>query len=445
MKNLSFLMLLLLFVVLIPSCANEETKQEVGNFIFQTEVKEMTDLEYPDNNDIESRCDDWEKYKHHKVSIERIDSNNFTIAFFPSNEFSDTLRLENLDLLTFIPTIPNYLEDDYLTSIGIINAEWNRQQVKFTEEEFYISKHKEEGRKTVRLDLARNCLNSYLWEIITYANEGGKQKPLYHGWFEFPRELYEILFDEVNEGRLTFSEYKEFLVNYKDLESEVVNLQALRTEVISREVPFSNLNNEFYPLTGARKSKYKNIVYPKNPISINDFLTDSTSFSTFLYPGYYSTSDPRATTLSKLRDPKNVTVKEVISNNIAKEKCVEIDVSFADGQDSTKFTRVVIGGVKLSQIPQLAISDYNNGFKMPMGIGTHAFYEPVADAQNNSSKTSPYYAFILDENSQWLDSHFFGIDGPILHLDDKDPNLLHYWLLSFERHAMVTHLTFKLG
>jgi len=434
--------IVLVLMVVIVAC---KTKQKANEqMVYQSTIKEMTDQEYPDNNDIESRCSDWQEYKHHKVLVERLSKTDFKVTFLPANQNSDTIILKHVNLLEWIPTIPDYLEDEYLKKIGIINAEWNRQQVKFEEGEFYISYHTEEGRKTTRVDLARNCLNSYLWEIITYATIDGKQKPLYHGWFDFPRELYRELFDEVNNGKLTFEEYKEYLLDYKEPESKVVHLEALRKVESEKEVTFQNLNNQFYPLTGARKSKFKNIIYPKNPKTINDFLNDSTMFSTFLYPGYYSTSDPRHTTLSKLGIPQKVIVRKVISNNKEHTKCLEIDVTFARNTDTTELTRVVIGGIKEELLPQLALKDYNKGFKMPMGIGNHGFYEKATFAQQNPTADNPYYAFILDAEGKWLDSHFFGVDGPLFHRDIKDYNTLHYWLLSFERHAMVTHLTFKI-
>ena len=183
----------------------------------QSPIKEPTDAEYPDNNDIEGRSSKWDRFQHDMVQIDRISKNNFKVTFPASNELSDTIVIENINLLEWMPTIPDYVaKDDYLTHIGIINAEWNRQQVKFEKGEFSISMQKEEGPITVRVDLARNCLNSYLWEIITFTSEDGKQKPMYHGWFDFPHELYEELFDEVNEGKLTFNEYRDYLVQYKD-------------------------------------------------------------------------------------------------------------------------------------------------------------------------------------------------------------------------------------
>jgi len=44
-----------------------------------------------------------------------------------------------------------------------------------------------------------------------------------------------------------------------------------------------------------------------------------------------------------------------------------------------------------------------------------------------------------------LDSHYVGIDGPLLHWDKNDPTKLHVWVLSFERHALIAHYVLDLG
>jgi len=51
---------------------------------------------------------------------------------------------------------------------------------------------------------------------------------------------------------------------------------------------------------------------------------------------------------------------------------------------------------------------------------------------------------LTDEKGEFLDSHFVGIDGPLIHKDSKNQNILHVWLLSYERHALVGHYTIKL-
>lgn len=424
------------------SCSNKESNKPL---IYQSSIQELTDQQYPDNFQIESRTDLWNKYDHSFFQVVRNDSLDFTIHILPENEFSDTIILEHINLLLWIPTIPTHiLKDAYLKDIGIINAEWNRQQVTFNKGEFRLSNDNEESDKTIRVDLARNCLNSYTWEVITFTKEDQKTKSMYHGWFDFPKELYRDLFDEVNFGKLTFEEYRDHLELYKDPETEIIHLDVLRTVETEKIVKFTDFRMLPYPLTAARELKYKNIVCPKNPSVINDMLTDSTTYSTFQWPGFYDTSDPRPSTLSMLGIPKGVIVRKTISNNSQQDSCYEFDLSFARNTDTNYITRVVIGGVILSDLKQMPIEEYNNGVKKPMGIGNHGFYENVKYAISHQTTESPYYGFVLDDMGMWVDSHFFGVDGPILHLDNQNPDLLHFWLLSFERHAIVTHLTFPL-
>lgn len=52
---------------------------------------------------------------------------------------------------------------------------------------------------------------------------------------------------------------------------------------------------------------------------------------------------------------------------------------------------------------------------------------------------SPYYALLLDENDRFLDSHMIGMEGLLFHRDPWDPDVLHLWLLSPGRHALVGH------
>jgi hypothetical protein len=429
--------------ILLGSCGEKDLADNVANNV--AEITQLTDEQYPDNNDIETRSELWNVYEHAKVEVIRNSEKDFTIVFLPTNDKSDTIFIEHINLLAWIPTIPTHAaKDEYLEHIGIINAEWNRQQVRFDKGTFRVSTDNEEGAKTVRIDLARNCLNAYAWEIITYTEEAEKQKSMYHGWFDFPKAMYRELFDEVNKGLLTFAEYKDHLEGYTHPRKEVVNLEVLRTVDNEYDVEFEDFKSEFYPMTGARKSKYKNIVYPENPTSIKQMLNDSTCYSTFQWPGRYDTKDPRPSTLSMLGIPKRVIIRETTSNNTAKEKCYEFDVTYARNTDTAYLTRIVIGGVRKSDLKQLDLMDYNGGFKMPMGIGNHPFYEKQEKAQENTSRENPYYGLVIDAEGKWVDSHFLGVDGPLFHMDIDDENVLHYWILSFERHAMVAHLTFNL-
>ena len=212
-KSIQFLIVFGLMFLVSCHQDEEQNKSNENIQVYQSDVRELTDEDYPDNNDIETRSVLWNKYEHSTFEVVRKGKNNFSIYILPDNQFSDSIIIENIDLLAWMPTIPDHTaKDDYLKKIGIINAEWNRQQVRFNNDDFDTGVLNEEGGITSRVDLARNCLNSYAWEVITFTGENGNHSPLYHGWFDFPKELYRELFDEVNEGKLLFNEYVDYLL-----------------------------------------------------------------------------------------------------------------------------------------------------------------------------------------------------------------------------------------
>lgn len=116
----------------------------------------------------------------------------------------------------------------------------------------------------------------------------------------------------------------------------------------------------------------------------------------------------------------------------------EITIYYSD-LNNERSTIWTLGGIDLKSIPILSLQEHNKGFKMPMGIGNHPFYENYKKAINNPIVNNPYYSLLTDEKGNFLDSHKIGIDGPILFWDNEDNNLLHIMLLSFERHSFVGH------
>ena len=405
--------------------------QEVKNN-WLVELEELSDEDYKHNPDISIRHKESVSLKYSNLDLTRHDDNTFTFVFIPENS-ADTVILEHIKLMEWMPTICEKAKDNaYLSEIAIVNQEWNRHQVKFTEGNFKISGNNSKGTK--RVDLARNCLNAYLWEIITYAEEDGIQKPYYHGWFDFPHDLYGELFEERND--IAYDNYKAPLEQWDDPENQIIDLNQLRETITERKVEFSNLNHTEYPLIGERKKKHINIVYPKNTTLIDDFLTDSTLFATFSPPGFYNPEDPRHTKLSLLKYPKEVTYRE-LNNDL-----FEIEVDYFN-TDSSKTTKLFISGLNKSDIPTLAVNDVNKGWKNSMGFGNHTFYETYKHCLEHSSLNSEYFALLTDENNHWLDSHFIGIDGPLLHWDENEKGLLHLWILAFERHAFVGHYVIK--
>jgi len=464
MRIIYFLPLIFIFLV---SCTNNETKEgenivlangtmddsyinemgitlgnPLGTLLNEAIIRDLPDDLYPDNPDIEGRSEKWNKYEHSKVVFNRKEGTNlFDLMVYPANDQSDTIIFKEIDLMELIPSTPEWIrEHDYINKISIINQEWNRQQVKF-ESGFELKGNGTEKDQTVRIDLARNCLNSYLWELISYTREDGKQKSMYHGWFDFPHETYDELFEE--RTGVEFSTYKEHLKDWKAPESERIDFGLLRTLDSEIEATWTSHNDEYYPLVGARKSKFKNIIVPAEPTVINHFLTDETVFSTFYPPGCYSRAFPRETTLGRMAVVKNIKVRNMTSLNPGKDQGVEFDFTFSRAEDSTITTKMIVGGVDLSKIPTRSMTETHKGYKMPMGIGNHSFYETYDEMIHNPTPSNPFYAILIDENEKFIDSHGFGIDGPLMHWDESDSSLLHFWVLSFERHALVGHYTIQ--
>jgi len=427
--------LLFLSTVTLFSCSTNSTNNTKNEkktlFPVSATLTELSDKDYPDNPDMSIRSFLDGSYSHKEVVISN-NKGSFTFLFTPNNKKSDTLIVSGIDIMEFIPSCPNYVTDDYMKMIGIVNQEWNRQQVKFFD--FEVKGKNGEEKIVKRIDIARNCLNAYLWEIIAYTEEDGKLKPYYHGWFDFPKEQYATLFEQ--RTNLKWIDYAKPLVNWVDPQNQPIDLSQLRTIDTTKDVSFENKNNEYFPLKGERKKKAINIIIPENHTVINDFLNDSTQFGTFSPPGFYNTADPRTTELGRLNNPTKIDFAKTTSKNKAGSETFEITVFYNDTIKNRK-TKLIIGGLNNENIPILAIEDVNKGFQMPMGISNHSFYETYKTMAANPANENPYYAFLIDGNNKWIDSHKVGIDGPLLHFDEEGN--LHLWVLSFERHAFVGH------
>ncbi len=423
--------------ILLAGCGSADSSDTTNNEKVQHSfsITNLADTEYPDNPDIGFRSANYKNdYFSTGMMVPVNGAFNFDLHFYAKT--ADTITFENIDLSEFIPTIPSALkEDHYLSYISCINQEWNRNQVKFVTGEFLST-----NPSITRVDIARNCLNSYLWEIILYVDENGSTTPYAHGWFDFPHDQYSSLFDQKN--GISFTEFKGGMENWVDPESKWIDLEKLRTVKDSLPITYSDASDAMYPLAGARKKKYKEIIYPDTFVTMRDLQTDSALFATFTPPGFYNRKDPRTTQLGRLYSLVGVELNEVESK-ISDQTLKEITFHF-DHRRNLGRTSLVIGGVDFEKFPVLSEEDANSGWKSSMGIGNHTFYEDYEEQLSSKTDKSAYYAMLLDGEGKWLDSHTIGIDGPIIHFSDESRSVLHVWLLSFERHALVGHYIINL-
>jgi hypothetical protein len=368
--------------------------------------------------------------------VKANDEDKFLVDLEFNGSDGDIIHFHDLDISEFIPTIPEGVKkDDYLSYLSCINQEWNRNQVRFLSEQFESN-----NSEIVRVDIARNCLNAYLWEIIVYINEEGSTLPYAHGWFDFPPGLYANLFEEKND--IPFDEFQKPMEDWVDPENKKIDLKLLRSVLDSLEIKPTDRSDEMYPIAGAREKKLGEIIYPTSFSSMRDLQTDSALFATFTPPGYYNKADPRKTELGRFYHLESSILSEVKSN-MNGDTLIELILHFRHQDDST-LTTLVLGGLDFNDFPAITEEDANSGWKSSMGIGNHPFYESYDQHMSSPSAQSPYYAILLDEEGKWLDSHQVGIDGPIFHFSDEERTHLHLWLLSFERHALVGHYEFHI-
>ncbi len=429
-KFTSFLLLITLTSSMSCSSGTKESNQAQNSEALSFTIENLDDKEYPDNPNIGYRSSNFKTDFFRQGMIEKK-SNSFEFDFTFLSNNNDSIVLKNVNISEFIPTIPEHIKSsNYLSYISCINQEWNRNQVTFKKDEFNSNiVHLE------RIDLARNCLNAYLWEIIVYTKENTDVLPYAHGWFDFPGQPYAKLFEQKN--NVPFSQYKDPLENWVDPPNKLVDLNLLRTVQDTLSINYRDLSDQMYPLKGARKKKYKEIIHPDTFTTMRNLQSDSTLFATFSPPGIYNKKDPRTTELGRFYNLTHVDL-HTVEVPATSDTLYEIELSFTHKTNKAG-TKLIVGGIDLNDFPVLTEEQANDGWKNSMGIGNHSFYESYDSHLNYKTKNSSYYALLTDEEGNWLDSHKIGIDGPIFHFSDEEKKHLHLWLLSFERHALVGH------
>lgn len=390
-------------------------------------IKEFDDIEYPSNPDIGFRSISYQNKFLNKGVLRENDNSFFDLTFYTNTEKSIAIR--NIDLSKWIPTIPNTIRtNDYLSKLAIVNQEWNRNQIAFAAGEFET-----DCENIVRVDLARNCLNSYLWELIVYTKENSKEVPYAHAWFNFPKTVYHDLFEEIN--KIPFKTFEAHLEQWENPESKVVNSTELRATIKNIPIDFKDISNKMYSLEGERAKKRKEIITPLNFSTMKSLQTDNTTFATFSAPGFYNKNDPRYTQLGRIFSLDTIILRKTFQKEMHKIYH-EIELIFKD-KEKSRITKMIIGGLDFEEIPILKESEVHKGWQNSMGFGNNTFYEKYEDRRITDSKQNPYYAYLTDENNKWLDNHAIGIDGPLLYFENSNKNKLQIWLLSFERHAFV--------
>lgn len=405
-------------------------------------IREYTHDEYPE--DPADRSALHQQYDGRELELQRVDDTHFNFVITPKANHGHIAKItfKNVDVGLMTPSVPQWIKNDEdLIRIALTDRQWNRQQVAFPLSGIEVSGG--DGVEVSQLfsaELAKNCLNAGLWEILLFTKEDGQKKLYYQGWFSFPMDEYGRLFEQ-NTG-LKFSKHANYLKHWKDPAGTPVQLSKLRTILSEDTVEGAYNPSERLIISGEQKRKQRT-TSAKNVTQWQHFYDGQhpVYFASFIKPGVYASSKPWGNQYQELNILETVIVRKVKSPNVGLDNQIftELEIVFRGGKNKTQ-KRFIVSGFELDKLPQLALTDYPKGLYMPMGISVPPFYQSYEYLLANPPQNSPYFSVLLDEKDGWIDHHQYAIDGPILHRDSVDPKKLHLYLLSYERHSLVLHV-----
>ena len=402
-------------------------------------VTEFPTFQYAD--DPSGRSPYYSEYKGRRLKLVQLDDTHFDFVFEPLDDHLAKIVFRNVDVSLMTPNIPEYTKkDDGLRRVALTDREWNRQQVQFyigTDEVEVTGGDGFEKENLKIASLARNCLNAGLWELLLFTKTEKGKEMYYQGWFTFPMGQYKRLWEQ-NTGLSYWDDYNFYrMEHWLNPEGSELLVEKLRKVVSETDIDAKFDPDEPIRFSGEQIRKRRTVQAPEVR-TWGDVIEkrDSIDFAMFHPPGFYDVSRPwhnRYELIAKFKNATHRRVKSFLND----EELDELELRFetVDGKE----TRLYLGGLDLSKAPVLSLDDYNKGYYLPLGIGTPTFYQDYAVLQKTPPQKNPYYGFFLDENDGWIDHHSMAIDGPIIHRDLDNPDLVHLFLMSYERHLLVAH------
>lgn len=406
-------------------------------------VREFTNAEY--SEDPANRSVHFGKYKGRSLTLVRKDATHFDFIFEPHHPHIAKVVFRNVDVSLMTPSVPEWTKQDPgLLRIALTDRQWNRQQVRFGGPgSIHVEVTGGDGFETSKVysaELAKNCLNAGLWEVLLFTNENNDKAMYYQGWFTFPLGLYKQLFEQ-NTG-LPYWRHWYYLEHWFDPTGTRVPMNELRRVIAEREAPASFDKTERVIAAG-EQSRKRRIASLDNVVSWSDFYDGrKLRFASFIPPGRYSVGHPWKNEYPKISRFEKAIVRQIAAAPDSRP-LHELELVFSNAARDQQY-RIFISGIDAENLPPLPVQDYSKGLYMPMGIGVPPFYQSYEDLKNSHPQVTPYVSVMLDGDDRWIDHHSFAIDGPVLHRDEKNPRLLHVYLLSYERQTLVAHLTVPL-
>jgi len=400
-------------------------------------VQEYTNDEYPE--DPADRSVNHNRYQSRELVLIQKDDTHFDFVFEPQQPHVAKVIFRNIDVSLMTPDLPEWTkQDDGLRRIALTDRQWNRQQVRFDVGSPHLEVTGGDGFEKENIltgELAKNCLNAGLWEVLLFLKEDGGKKLYYQGWFTFPLGHYKNLWERGT--GLSYWTHWYYLEHWFDPAGTVTSMDKLRRVTAEWDAPVK-FDGEEKIFTEGEQQRKRRTSMAQNAVRWSDFYNKpDTRFASFIPPGRYSVNHPRDTKYWKLDRFEKVIMRSIVSP-ATDQPLQELELVFTSTKEDGS-CHFFVSGIDLSTIPQLPRQNYPSGMYMPMGIGVPPFAQSYEDLQRKPPQQSPYVSVLLDQENRWIDHHSLGIDGPVLYRDDTDPDLLHVLLLSYERHSLVGH------
>lgn len=335
-------------------------------------------------------------------------------------------RMEAVDFALWVPRVPKLCgQDPVLLRLALIQREFNRNELQLGPVQ---------GADDLRI--ANNCLKRGLWETMLVTKEGDKTLLGYHGWFEFPKDVYADLFQKQN--GIAYPAWAVCMDAYPDLNGFAVPLEKLRKVDSEHAAELTVHSDEPIAQLSEQKRKAKLLLTPELHTYADFAKKEKQPIRTAIFaePGWYDTAHPMSFDLTWLAAPKEAIARKVhgVSQDAAFD---ELELRFADGR------RILIADQKIATLeprtaPPAAEADV---LKLTFGIGTPDIYSTAAARAQELTEGRPSYLLMLDKDGKNIDNHLAGVDRAYLWREAGTPGRLHVLLVGYERIALVSHLS----
>jgi hypothetical protein len=406
-------------------------------------LKEYSSAEYPE--DPTDKSINYGRYSDRLLKLVKRDATHFDFVLEPKHGHVATVVFKNIDVSLMTPGEPFWTKrGPNLQRIALTDRQWNRQQVNFARGSQHLEVRGGNGFERDHLseaDLAKSCLNAGLWEVLLYDQEDGGKALYYQAWFTFPLGRYKAIFEH-NTG-IPYWKHWYQLEHWSDPAGMKLKLGRLRTVLEERTAAAEFLSSEPIFAYGEQRRKLRTLDL-HDLLSWGDFppAADQIRFPTFAPPGRYFVSKPWKNQYWRLAKFDKAILRD-IKSPATDQRLLEIELVFTNGRTGEP-TRFIVSGIDMQALAQLDIPDYPRGLYMPMGIGVPPFFQSYDQLEKNPPDKSPYFSVMLDGKDRWINHHEVAIDGPVVHRDRINPDVLHLYLLSYERHTLIGHYVIAL-